>query len=175
MALIRDHHGISPRIHPSAFIAENAVIIGDVEIGAHASVWYGCVLRGDLNAIRIGAGTNIQDGTVIHVAADRPGQTPYPTIVGADVTVGHMALLHACTVGDDGFVGMKACLLDGSKIEASGMLAAGALLTPGKVVPSGELWGGSPARFMRTLGPDQDRSFKESAAHYVQLAKSYAK
>ncbi len=173
MAIIRAHGGKSPRIHPSAFVAETAVIIGDVEIGADASIWYGCVLRGDLNVIRIGAGSNIQDGTVIHVASDRPGQTPYPTLVGAGVTVGHMALLHACTVEDGGFVGMKACLLDGSKIEAGGMLAAGGLLTPGKVVPGGELWGGSPARFMRSLGPDQDRSFKESAAHYVQLAKSY--
>ncbi len=175
MALIRDHHGKSPRVHPSAFIAENAVIIGDVEIGPEASIWYGCVLRGDLNYIRIGAGTNIQDGAVIHVAADRPGQTPYPTIVGEGVTVGHMALLHACVVEDGGFVGMKACLLDGSKIEAGAMLAAGALLTPGKSVPSGQLWGGSPARFMRQLGPEQDRSFKESAQHYVQLAKTYAK
>lgn len=173
MATILPFNGKEPKIDPSAFIAHDATIIGDVEIGPQASIWYGCVVRGDVNAIRIGARTNIQDGTVIHVASHRPGQTGLATLIGDDVTVGHMALLHACTVDDASFVGMKACALDGSHIQSGGMLAAGALLTPGKILPSSELWAGSPAKFLRKLDNQGDKSYKESANFYVKLAQQH--
>ncbi len=160
--------GVYPKIHPSAFIAETATVIGDVEIGADSSIWYGCVLRGDVHHIRIGAGVNIQDGTVVHVAGDM-----YPTLIGDRVTVGHMALIHACTLEDDAFVGMKACVMDGSVVKAWGMVAAGGLVTPGKTVGSGELWAGSPAKYWRDLGEDDRRVMRSTADHYAGLARDY--
>lgn len=165
-------NGVMPRIHPDAFIAPNAVIIGDVEIGAHSSIWYGCILRGDVNFIRIGAGTNIQDGTVIHVAS------PYlysgcPTIIGDDVTVGHMALIHAATLQDGAFVGMKACVMDGAVVSTGAVLAAGGLLTPNKIIPGGELWGGNPARKIRDLSPDEIARFAQTGPHYRQMAAAH--
>src|SRR3984957_6717979 len=147
--LILPYRNILPKIHPAAFIAPGAVIIGDVEIGADSSIWFGCVLRGDVNYIRIGARTNIQDGTIIHTAS---GQQParmgagskipedgYPTIIGDDVTVGNLALLHACTLQDKSFIGMKSAVMDGCVIESGAMIAAGAVLTPGKTIPTGQL------------------------------------
>jgi len=157
-----------PRIAREAFVAPGAVVIGDVEVDAHASIWFGCILRGDVERIRIGARSNIQDATVIHVS-----RNGLPTRVGTDVTVGHACVLHACTLEDRAFVGMRATLLDGSRIESDGMLAAGALLTPGKVVPSGQLFAGQPARFMRELQPEEIRASAERAAHYVELAQAY--
>jgi carbonic anhydrase/acetyltransferase-like protein (isoleucine patch superfamily) len=181
--IILPYRGITPKIHPTAFVAPGAVVIGDVEIGPDSSIWFGCVLRGDVNYIRIGARTNIQDGTVIHTASgEHPARTGanaptppegFPTVIGDDVTVGHMTLLHACTVESGGFVGMKAAVMDGSKIESGGMLAAGALLTPGKVVKKGQLWAGSPAKFWRDLSPDDLAQFAMRAKHYVQLGQSY--
>jgi carbonic anhydrase/acetyltransferase-like protein (isoleucine patch superfamily) len=172
-ALIRPHNNIMPRIAADAFIAETAVIIGDVEIGAGASIWYGCVLRGDANSIRIGARTNIQDGTVIHVNSEREGAVATKTVIGADVTVGHMALIHACTLEDKSFVGMKACVMDGVVVEGGAMVAAGALVTPGKRVKHGEVWAGSPAKLMRPLS-DKERDYLAHAAeHYVELAQTY--
>ncbi|WP_158045750.1 gamma carbonic anhydrase family protein [Skermanella pratensis] len=167
-ALIMPHHGKSPVIHESAFIADTAVVIGDVEIGEDSGIWFGCVVRGDVNVVRIGARTNIQDGVVIHVASRGQG-----TYVGDDITIGHMALLHACTLESGCFVGMKACLMDGSYVETGGMVAAGALLTPGKRVRSGELWAGTPARFMRDVTPEEIAFFPRSARQYVDLAASY--
>ncbi|MDD5585873.1 MAG: gamma carbonic anhydrase family protein [Alphaproteobacteria bacterium] len=166
--LILPYRGVMPMIDPSAFIAPGVVVIGDVEIGAETSVWPGCVLRGDVHVIRIGARTNIQDGTVVHVTAGGQG-----THIGDDVTVGHMALLHDCTVESNAFVGMKAILMDGARIESRGVLAAAALLTPKKVVPSGQLWAGSPARFMRDLTPADMAEFGPRAQEYVELMKSY--
>ena len=131
-ALIKPHHGKSPRIDASAFVAENAVIIGDVEIGPKASIWYGVVLRGDTNAIRIGAGTNVQDGTIVHVNHEREGALGTRAEIGADVTIGHLALLHACTLEDGCFIGMKACVMDGAVIEGGAMVAAGALIKIGR-------------------------------------------
>jgi carbonic anhydrase/acetyltransferase-like protein (isoleucine patch superfamily) len=171
--LIKPFDGITPKIAPDAFIAETAVIIGDVEIGAGASVWYGCVLRGDSNRIRIGARTNIQDGTVIHVNHEREGAVGTKTTIGSDVTVGHMALLHACTLEDGSFVGMKACVMDGVVVESGAMVAAGALVTPGKRVKKGELWAGSPAKLMRPLSEKEVAYFAYSARHYAELAASY--
>ena len=172
-AVIRSHQGITPRIAADAFIAETAVIIGDVEIAAEAGIWYGCVLRGDSNSIKIGARTNIQDGTIIHVNHEREGAVGTKTTIGADVTVGHMALLHACTLEDGSFVGMKACVMDGVVVETGAMVAAGALVTPGKRVKRGELWAGSPAKLMRPLTEKEIAYFAYSAQHYAELAASY--
>ncbi|MGB9152089.1 MAG: gamma carbonic anhydrase family protein [Alphaproteobacteria bacterium] len=181
--LILPYRGIMPKIHPTAFIAPGAVVIGDVEIGAESSIWFGCVVRGDVNKIRIGARTNIQDGTVIHVAAgDQPvsptSKTPadgYPTLIGDDVTVGHMVLMHACVVESKGFVGMKSIVMDGARISSNGMLATGALLTPGKTVGSGELWAGSPAKLWRKLSDDDLALFDVRTKQYVALAADYRK
>ena len=131
-------------MHPTAFIAETAILIGDVEVGEGASIWYHCVLRGDTNYIRVGARANVQDGTIVHV-----NRKTFPAIIGADVTIGHAAIIHACTLEDRAFVGMGATVLDGAVIEEGGMLAAGALLTPNKRIGRGELWQGSPARLAR--------------------------
>lgn len=172
-ALIRTHHGVTPVIAPSAFIAETAVVIGDVVIGENASVWYGCVLRGDDNSIRVGARTNIQDGTIVHINHEREGAAGTKTVIGADVTIGHMALIHACTLEDGCFVGMKACVMDGVVVESGAMVAAGALVTPGKRVKRGELWAGSPARLMRALTDAELKYFAYTAQHYADLAASY--
>lgn len=168
LPIILPHHGISPKIHPTAFIAPGAVIIGDVEIGPESSVWFGCVVRGDVNIVRIGARSNIQDGTVIHVAEEGHG-----TFIGDDVTVGHSALLHDCTVADYGFVGMKSMVMDGAKIESYGLLAAGAMLTAGKTLPTGQLWSGSPAKFWRELTVTDRELFAKRSRQYVELAKTY--
>ena len=167
-ALILPHHGKSPIIYDSAFIADTAVVIGDVEIGADSSIWFGTVVRGDVNVVRIGARTNIQDGVVIHVASRGQG-----TFIGDDITIGHMALLHACTLESGCFVGMKACLMDGAYVESGAMVAAGALVTPGKRVRRGELWAGTPARPMRDLTAEEIEFFPRSAAQYVGLAATY--
>lgn len=165
---ILPYKGISPKIHDSVFIAPSASIVGDVQIGQDSNIWYNCAMRGDVNDIKIGARTNIQDGTVIHVTTDFQG-----TYVGDDVTVGHLAILHACTIEDFGFVGMQSCVMDGAVVESYGMLAAGALLTPNKRVPSGELWAGSPAKYMRDL-TDKERAYiKWSAPHYVGLGQAH--
>lgn len=168
MPLILPYKGVLPKIHPAAFVAENAVVIGDVVIGAASNIWFGCVLRGDVNIIRIGENSNVQDGTVVHVSTGGQG-----THIGNNVTVGHMALLHDCTVEDNSFVGMKACMLDKSRLESGSMLAAGALLTPGKVVPAGELWAGNPAKHFRPLTDKDTAMIAKSAERYCELAKSY--
>lgn len=162
------YNGILPTIADSVFVADTARLSGDLEIGEHSSMWYGVVARGDVNVIRIGKRTNIQDGSVIHVSSAGIG-----TFIGDDVTVGHMALLHACTVGDGAFIGMKACVMDGSVIEPGAMVAAGALVTPGKTVPAGQLWTGSPARFWRDLTHDEKTMMADSARRYVNLAREY--
>lgn len=168
MPLILPYKGVMPKIHETAFIAENAVIIGDVEIGEGSGIWYNCVLRGDVNNIVIGARTNIQDGTVIHVSSE--GQGSY---VGDNVTVGHMALIHACTIENNAFIGMKSCIMDDSYVEENAMVAAGALITPGKRVKSRELWAGSPAKFMRALTDANIKGFAHSATHYYDLSRDY--
>ncbi|HTH96775.1 MAG TPA: gamma carbonic anhydrase family protein [Stellaceae bacterium] len=168
MAQILPYRGILPRISPDAFIAENAVIIGDVEIGAGSGIWYNCVLRGDVHQIRIGARVNIQDGTVVHVAKDR-----FPTIIGDDVSIGHMALIHACTLEPFSFVGMQATVMDGAVVESRAMVAAGALVPPGKRVPAGEIWAGNPAKLLRKLtDKDYDR-FTWTVKQYASLAEEY--
>lgn len=158
-----------PKIADSAFVAENAVIAGDVRIGANSSVWYGCVLRGDVDYIEVGENTNIQDGTVVHVSSAEQGQT----LIGNNVTIGHMALIHACTIGDGAFIGMKACIMDKAVVEPGAMVGAGALITPGKVVKTGQLWAGVPARYVRDLTEDDKAHMAWSWPHYVRLSKDY--
>ena len=166
--LILPFEGVFPTIDPSAYIAPTAVVAGDVMIGAGSSIWFGCVLRADVNVIRIGERSNLQDGTVVHESSAGVG-----TFIGDDVTVGHMALLHACTLESGCFVGMKACVMDGAVVESGAMVAAGALVTPGKRVKSGELWGGSPARPLRPL-TERDLAYcRHAAERYVQLGESY--
>lgn len=171
-ALIRSYRGKTPRIHPSAFIAPGARIIGDVTIGEHASIWYNCVLRADLAAIRIGARSNVQDGTVIHVEGPRAGRegAQLPTVIGYDALIGHTALLHGCTVEDGGFVGMGAIVMDGARVCSRAMLAAGALLPPGKILPSGELWTGRPARKARILHETEIVAMRDQVEHYLDMA-----
>ncbi len=166
--LIVPHKGFVPKVDPAAFIAVNATLVGDVEIAANASIWFGCILRGDGPGIRIGENSNLQDGTVVHVAA-----RGLMTIVGKDVTVGHMVLLHACEVQDGAFIGMHSTVLDGAVVESQAMVAAGALVTPGKIVRKGELWAGNPARKLRDLTEKDYETFKRIAAGYVTLAQSY--
>lgn len=166
--MILPYKGITPRIHPSAFVAETAVVIGDVEIGAGSNIWFGCVVRGDVNIIRIGENSNVQDGCVVHVSTGGQG-----THIGDNVTVGHMALLHDCTVESNSFVGMKACMLDKAKLESGSMLAAGGLLTPGKVVPKGELWAGNPAKHFRPLTDKDLAMIAKSSERYCELANEY--
>lgn len=166
-------NGVSPRIHPSAFIAPGCRIIGDVEIGAEASIWYNCVVRGDVNRIVIGARTNIQDGTVIHCDSDKDGAGGFPTIIGADVLVGHMAMLHGCTLLDRAFVGLGAIVMDGCVVEGDAMLAAGAMLTPGKRVPHRQLWSGRPAKYMRDLTDEAVVGMREGVDHYVHNAHAH--
>ena len=150
--LILPYRGILPRIHPTAFIAPNVVVTGDVEIGAHANIWFNVVIRGDDGPVRIGAGANIQDGSVVHVSWDgfAEGGEHVPTIIGEGVAVGHMALLHGCTIEAGAFVGMKACVMDRAVVESGAMVAAGAVVTPRKIVKSGQLWSGTPARIRGT-------------------------
>lgn len=168
MPLILPYQGKMPKIHPTAFIAENAVIIGDVEIGAYSNIWYNCVIRGDVNHIRIGERTNIQDGTIVHVT-----RVTSPTIIGSGITIGHLALLHACTLEDNCFIGMGAKVLDDAVVESHAMLAAGALLTPKKRIPSGQLWAGNPAKHMRDLTEKDLSFFPISAENYVRLGQEY--
>lgn len=168
MPIIKPFKGKYPKIADDAFIADDAVIIGDVEIGAKASIWYGCVIRGDVNYIRIGAGTNIQDNSTIHVS-----RYDGPTIIGSGITVGHKALLHACILEDYSFVGMGAVLLDGSRVNKHGMLAAGAMLAPKKIVPSGELWAGSPAKLFRSLRQEEIDYIYTSEANYIKLGQEH--
>ena len=164
-----------PDTAAAAFVAPSASIVGAVDVADDASVWYNCTIRGDVASISIGARTNVQDGSVIHVDSDALGGSgSTPTIIGADCTIGHMALLHACTLGDGAFVGMNATMMSHTTIESGGMLAAGALLTAGKTIKSGELWGGSPAKFMRPLKAGEAAFILESARAYVGFARTHA-
>ena len=167
--------GKSPRIHPTAFVAPGARLIGDIEIEPEASIWYNCVLRGDVNKIRIGARTNVQDGSVIHVDSPHPGhEAGHATIIGEDVLIGHLAMVHGCVLHDRAFVGLGAIVMDGCEIESEAMLAAGAMLTPGRRIPSGQLWAGRPAKYVRDLSGEDLAGMRMGVEHYVMLAKLHA-
>ena len=168
-------HGKAPRIHDSAFIAPGCRIIGDVEIGPDVSIWYNCVLRADVSRIVIGARSNVQDGSVIHCDPPRPGDPDgSPTIIGEDVLIGHMAMVHGCVIEDRGFVGLGAIVMNKARIGSDAMLAAGAMLTEGKVIETRQLWGGRPARFMRELDDMAIVGMRMGSAHYVENGRNHA-
>jgi len=173
MPIIKSFEGKHPTIHPDAFIADNAVIIGDVTIEKDASIWYGCVLRGDVAPIVIGEGSNIQDGTIIHVASAELGGAVAPTIVGKRVTVGHMALLHACTLEDESFVGMQSCVMDRAILKTQAMLGAGSLVPAGKVLESQQLYMGRPAKRAKPLDEATLAFLHHSARFYIELSKKH--
>ena len=168
-------NGKAPLVDTAAFVAPGARLIGDVEIGAGASIWYNCVLRGDMNRIRIGARSNVQDGTVIHVDPPRPGgpEEGFPCLIGEEVLIGHMAMVHGCVLNDRAFVGLGAIVMDGCEIESGAMLAAGALLAPGRRIPAGQLWAGRPAKYVRDLSPGEREGMRAGVEHYVELAKRH--
>ncbi len=152
-------------MHRSAFVAPTAVLIGDVEIGPEASVFYGCVLRGDVGSIRVGARTNIQDNTVIHC------ESAHPTVLEEDVTIGHMALIHGAHVEAGTLIGMKAALLSGSRVGAGALVAAGSVVLEGQQIPAKALAAGLPAKVKRQLSDEESAAFLPHAAHYVETAR----
>lgn len=158
---------LAPRIHDTAWVADSAQVMGNVEIGADASVWFGAVIRGDTEVIRIGAGSNIQDASVLHADIGKP------LTIGANVTVGHQVMLHGCTVGDGSLIGIGAIVLNGAKIGKGCIVGAGALVTEGKEFPDGSMILGSPAKAVRTLSEDQQAALALSAVHYVENAKRF--
>jgi carbonic anhydrase/acetyltransferase-like protein (isoleucine patch superfamily) len=168
MSTIRTFRGVTPQLGSGVFVAENAAIIGDVIIGDESSVWYGTQIRGDVMPIRIGARTSIQDNTVVHVTSDFSG-----TDIGSDCTVGHSAIIHACTVEDFCLIGMGAILLDGARIGTGSLVGAGALVTPGTIIPPGSLVIGSPAKVKRPLDDREREQIRYGAEHYVELARAY--
>lgn len=166
--VILPFRGVSPDIAADAFIAPNVSVIGDVRIGAGSSIWYGCTVRGDVNKVRIGRGSNLQDNSTIHVDSKQ-----YATIIGDDVLIGHQCLIHGCTIGDGATIGMQSCLMDGVVVEAGAMVAAGSLVTPGKTIPRGQLWSGRPAKFMREIDEDGIEGMREAARYYARLATEH--
>uniref|UniRef100_A0A1J3DZ74 Gamma carbonic anhydrase 1, mitochondrial n=1 Tax=Noccaea caerulescens TaxID=107243 RepID=A0A1J3DZ74_NOCCA len=164
----------APIVDKEAFVAPSASVIGDVQIGRGSSIWYGCVLRGDVNTVSVGSGTNIQDNSLVHVAKSNLSGKVLPTIIGDNVTIGHSAVLHGCTVEDETLIGMGATLLDGVVVEKHSMVAAGALVRQNTRIPSGEIWGGNPARFLRKLNDKEIDFFSESAISYSNLAQAHA-
>lgn len=168
MSTIGSHKGISPRLHPSVLIMEGATVIGDVEIGEGSSVWPGAVVRGDVCHVRIGARSNLQDGAVVHVTTDT-----HPTLIGDDVTVGHRAVLHGCTVRERCLIGIGAIVLDGAVVGPDALVGAGALVTSGTVVPPGTMFLGSPGKVKRQLTGEEQAGLRSSAAHYVEISARY--
>ena len=171
---IRSFEDTAPRIHPSAYIDPLALVVGDVEIAEDASLWPMVVARGDINAIRIGARTNIQDGSILHVTHAGPySPEGIPLLIGEDVTVGHKACLHACRIEHHCLIGMGAIVLDGAVIEPYTLLAAGSLVPPRKVLESGYVWRGNPAQKSRPLSVREREYLDYSAQHYVRLAQRH--
>jgi carbonic anhydrase/acetyltransferase-like protein (isoleucine patch superfamily) len=167
-AILRGYAGKHPRIGKGVFLAETCALIGDVVVGDESSVWYSTVLRGDLMAIRIGARTSMQDGTVVHVTSEQLGTT-----VGDDCTIGHGVILHACTIEDGCLIGMGSTILDGARIGRGSLVGAGALVTPGTDIPPGSLVLGAPARLVRPVNQKEREQIEYSAAVYVELSRRY--
>ena len=166
--MIHSYIDKTPEIHSSTWIADSAQVIGDVVIGEESSVWVNAVVRGDVNHIRIGKRTNIQDGCIVHVA-----RNTLATIIGDEVTVGHNAVLHACTIGNQVLVGMGAVVMDGAEVGDNCIVGAGSLVTPGTKIPAGSLAVGSPVKVKRALTEEESRSIRESAANYVADLEYY--
>jgi len=174
VADIRPFQGKIPSIAEDVWVDPTAVIIGDVELGPGSSVWPQVVIRGDIHHIKIGANTNIQDGSVVHVTHDsrfNPGG--YPTIIGDRVTVGHKVMLHGCTIGDNCLIGMGAVVMDGAVIESRVVLGAGSLVPGGKTLEGGYLWHGSPVRKVRELNEREQEFLDYSPLNYSRLARQY--
>jgi carbonic anhydrase/acetyltransferase-like protein (isoleucine patch superfamily) len=165
---ILPYKGTWPTIAADAFIAPNAIVIGDVVIGARSNVWFNCVIRGDENYIRIGADTNVQDGTIVHISKDTA-----PTVIGSGITIGHGAIIHGCTLEDRCMIGIGAIVLDGAVVEEGAVVAAGAVVSPGKRVKKGEMWAGCPARMLRQVKPEEIAFIRDNAGAYVETAERY--
>jgi carbonic anhydrase/acetyltransferase-like protein (isoleucine patch superfamily) len=174
MKSLRAFKGILPTLGARAYVDPAATVIGDVALGDDVSIWPGAVLRGDVNHIHVGARTNIQDGTIVHVTHDGPySPGGFPTLIGEGVTIGHAAVIHACTIEDYCLIGMHAVVLDGAVIKKHGFVGAGSVVPPGKVVGEGELWLGNPAKCVRMLTDKQIEQLHYSADHYVRLKDAY--
>ena len=159
--------GKAPRVDSTAWIAGSAEVMGNVEIGPDASVWFGCVLRGDTEVMRIGEGTNVQDGSVLHA------DIGMPLTLGLHVTVGHKVMLHGCTIGDESLIGIGAVVLNGARIGKNCLVGAGSLVTEGKAFPDGSMIMGSPAKAVRQLTPEQIEGLRRSAQHYIDNARRF--
>ena len=166
--MIKNFQEKQPKIHDSVFIAETAIVIGDVEIGEHSSVWYGRILRGDVNYIRIGERTNIQDASVIHVSKDT-----HPTVLEDEITVGHRVTLHGCYVESGCLIGINSVVLDGARIGRNSLVAAGSLVTPNTQIPEGSLVMGSPAKVKRALTADEIKDLEKFWRNYVEYSRIY--
>lgn len=166
--MIRSFSDKNPKVHPTAFITDDAIVIGDVEIGADASIWFGSVVRGDVNYIRIGERTNIQDACVIHVSSK-----DHPTILEHEITVGHRVTLHGCYVETGCLIGIGSIILDGARIGRNSLVAAGCLVTPGTVIPAESLVMGAPAKVKRQLTPEELENLSRSWKNYVELGRRY--
>jgi gamma-carbonic anhydrase len=166
--MLRPYRGRLPVVHSTAYVDASAQVIGDVEIGAESSVWMNAVVRGDVNTIRIGQRSNVQDGTVVHVMHET-----HPTRIGDDVTIGHAAIVHGCTIGNRVLIGMGATILNGAVIGDDTIVAAGTLVTEGAVIPPRSLVMGSPGKVRRTLSDEDVASILEYAANYVRYKRDY--
>lgn len=175
MKTIRPYRDILPTLGERVYVDEAARVIGDVVLGDDVSIWPFTVVRGDVNYVRIGARSNLQDGTVVHVSHDGPHAKlgGFATVIGEDVTIGHKAIVHACRIEDACLVGMGATVLDGAVVRKHGFVGAGAVVTPGKTVGEGEMWLGSPAKFARRLSDAEIEALYYSAGHYVRLKDEY--
>ncbi len=162
------YKGIMPKVDASAYIADGACIVGDIEIGADCSIWFNCVMRADVNFIRMGHSSNLQDGSVVHVTDGK-----YPTIIGNYVLIGHMVLLHGCTIEDGVLIGMGSTIMDNAVVEEGAMVGGGSLVTPGKRIPAGQLWAGRPAVYKRDLSADEIAHHRKLTLSYVQRGKEY--
>jgi carbonic anhydrase/acetyltransferase-like protein (isoleucine patch superfamily) len=169
-ALLLPYEGRMPRLHPGAWVAPGATLVGDVELGADSSVWYGCVLRGDVHRVRVGARTNLQDGAIVHVTAER-----FAAEIGDEVSVGHRAVVHGCRVAAGALIGIGAIVLDGAEIGEDALVGAGALVTPGSVVPPGVLVVGAPARVVRELSRAERAEQRARTLRYVETARAHAR
>jgi carbonic anhydrase/acetyltransferase-like protein (isoleucine patch superfamily) len=168
--MLRAYRGRVPTVHPTAFVDESAQVIGDVEIGSESSLWMQVVVRGDVNAIRIGQRSNLQDGTIVHVM-----HGTHPTIIGDDVTIGHGAIVHGCTIGNRVLIGMGAIVLNGAHVGDDSIVAAGTLVTEGTVIQSQSLVMGSPGRVRRSLDRAEIASILEYSENYVRYKRDYAR